>query len=135
MLNKIIKLMIKLNKKAINYDDVPVSCVIVKNNKIIAYDYNKKNKTKNPLAHAEILTIKKAAKKLNAYNLNDCELYVTLCPCNMCKEVIKESRIKKVYYILEQKKTINDTCKYEKIETDINDYFSSELSDFFNNKR
>ena len=95
-MNNIIDELIKLSNKALLNNDVPISCIIVKDNEIIAKDYNKKIKNNDPLAHAEILCIKKAAKKLKTNNLNDCEIYCLLYPCGMCREVIKEVRIKKV---------------------------------------
>lgn len=131
----IIKKIKKLNKKALKSKDVPVSCIIVKNNKIIAQEYNKKNKKNNPIAHAEILAIVKAAKRNKTWNLNDCELYVSMEPCNMCKAVLNEARIKKVYYILEKKKNVNDTTTYEMLTDAENKYFLSEIKEFFINKR
>ena len=67
-------------------------------------------------------------------NLIDCELIVILKPCGMCKEIIKESRIKKVHYFVDNFKVINDNTKYIKIKCE-NDYFSKELSEFFKDKR
>ena len=124
----------ELIDKAIKDDEVPVAAIIIKNNKIIAKAYNKVNKTNNILDHAEILAIKKASKKLNNWRLNDCELYVTLEPCSMCKEIIKKSRLNKVYYYIKQNeyKTESNT-NYEYIST--NTLFSSTLSQFFKNKR
>ena len=134
MEDRIISIFRRLNKKAISNGDVPVSCVIVKNNSIIASAYNMRVKHNDPFSHAEILAIKKACKKLNSYNLSDCILYTTLYPCNMCIEVIKESRIKKVMYILEKEKEINSKIGYEKLFVK-NNYFKEELSDFFVDKR
>ena len=95
-----------------------------------------KDKKKNsPLAHAEILAIIKATKRIKTWNLNDCELYVTLEPCEMCKSIINEARIKKVYYILSKTKKINDTVKYEQLDVADNDYFLNEIKKFFVNKR
>ena len=133
-MNQYLDILKKLNFKAKENGDIPVSAIVVKNNLIISKDYNKKIKNNNPFDHAEILAIKKACKKLNTYNLNDCELYVTLKPCKMCKEVINECRIKKVYYYIDQNKNVNDTIKYIKLE-DKNAYFSLEIKDFFKNKR
>ena len=133
----IIKELYKLCEKAYNNDDVPVSCIITRNNKIIAKEYNKKVKNNDPTAHAEILCIRKATKKLNTNNLNDCELYCSLMPCNMCKEVIKEVRIKQVYYLLNQEKNVNSKITYKKIEVDnkiFND-FKGKIKTFFSNKR
>ncbi len=131
---KYINILKKLNLKAKDNGDIPVSAIIVRENKIIAKAYNKKVKNNNPLDHAEIIAIRKACKKLKTSNLIDCELYVTLKPCGMCKEIIKEARIKKVYYILDNDKIINDTTKYYKIEDDYQ-YFKKELSLFFEDKR
>ena len=124
----------KLNKKAINNGDIPVSAIIVYKNKIISKAYNMKYKNNNPFDHAEIIAIKKASKKLKTPNLSDCEMYVTLFPCNMCREVINESKIRKVYYFAEKNKNINNKIDYIKLD-DNNLYFSGELSLFFGNKR
>ena len=78
-------------------DDVPVGAVIVCNNKIIAKSHNKKERSNDATNHAEILAISKACKKRNSWHLDDCELYVTLEPCEMCAAAIKQSRIKNVY--------------------------------------
>ena len=124
----------RLNQKAIENGDIPVSAIIIHNNKIIAKAYNQKYKNNNPFDHAEILAIKKASKKIKTPNLSECEMYVSLYPCSMCREVIKESKIKKVYYYTENNKSINNKIQYIKI--DDNDlFFSKELSSFFNNKR
>lgn len=135
MKKMIIKQLKKLNNIALKHGDVPVSCIIVKNNKIIAKEYNKRQKKNSPLAHAEILAIIKATKRIKTWNLNDCELYVTLEPCEMCKSIINEARIKKVYYIISKTKKINDTVKYEQLDVADNDYFLNEIKEFFVNKR
>ena len=124
----------RLNQKAIENGDIPVSAIIIHNNKIIAKAYNQKYKNNNPFDHAEVLAIKKASKKIKTPNLSECEMYVSLYPCSMCREVIKESKIKKVYYYTENNKSINNKIQYIKI--DDNDlFFSKELSSFFDNKR
>ena len=129
-----IKILKKLNIKAKNNGDIPVSCIIFKENVIISKAYNKKYKNNNPLDHAEIIAIKNACKKLNTTNLIDCTMLVTLKPCKMCKELIKEVRLKQVYYILDNNKEINDTTKYHKI-SDSDSYFNKELIGFFRDKR
>ena len=91
---------IKQAKIAQNKGNIPVGAVIVMNNKIISKAYNKKNSKKVSIYHAEILAIIKACKKLKSWRLNECDLYVTLEPCNMCLSAIGESRIKNVYYLL-----------------------------------
>ena len=134
MENKIIEKLIELNKRALQNGDVPVSCIITKDNKILSYAYNMKVKLNDPFAHAEIIAIKKACKKINSYNLSDCTLYTSLYPCNMCLELIKESRIKKVKYILDKEKEINSKIECEKLFVK-NEYFKEELSNFFVDKR
>ena len=84
--------------KAYKEDEVPVGCVIVKDDKIIARGHNQKEKKNNAILHAEIVTLTKAQKKLNDWHLNDCTLYVTLEPCLMCSGAIIQTRIKKVVY-------------------------------------
>ena len=88
---------LKEAKKAYKKLEVPVGAIIVKDDKIIARGYNKKESTNNCIMHAEIEAIKKASKVLNNWRLNDCEMYVTLEPCAMCAGAIINSRINKVY--------------------------------------
>ena len=129
------KLLTILNKKAIKHNEVPVSCIITKDDKIISKAYNKKITKHDSTAHAEIIAIRKAAKKLKTWNLNECRLYVTLYPCKMCLDVINEARIKEVYYILDNEKEINNNVKITKINSEKNEYFQEELKGFFKNKR
>lgn len=84
-------------KKAAALTEVPIGCVIVYDNKIIARAYNRRTTDKNVLAHAEILAIKKACKKIGDWRLEDCTMYVTLEPCPMCAGAIVQARIPKVY--------------------------------------
>lgn len=123
------------NKKALMNGDVPVSCIIMKEGKLISCEYNKKYKNNNPFDHAEILAIKKACKKLNKTNLSECEMYVTLYPCMMCQGAIIEARIKKVYYILEKEKNINNTTLYKHTFVQEKSYFEQEIKEFFKDKR
>ena len=132
---KIEKLLTILNRKAIRHNEVPVSCIITKDDKIISKAYNKKITKHDPTAHAEIIAIRKAAKKLKTWNLNECKLYVTLYPCKMCLNVINEARIKEIYYILDNEKEINNNIKIIKINSEKNNYFQDELKRFFKNKR
>lgn len=84
-------------KVAYNLDEVPIGAVIVKNNVIIGRGYNKKEKNMSVIAHAEIIAIEEAAKYLNNWRLDGCDIYVTLDPCPMCASAIKQSRIRNVY--------------------------------------
>ena len=97
---KFLNIALKEALKAFNKNEVPVGAVIVKDNKVIAKAYNKKEERKNVLAHAEILAILKASKKLNNWRLSGCVMYTTLEPCYMCMEAIKQSRIEQVFFIL-----------------------------------
>lgn len=89
---------LKEANKAFSINEVPIGCVIVKDNKIISRGYNKKESTNLATSHAEIIAINKACKKLNNWRLLDCTLYVTVEPCLMCCGAIIQSRIKKVVY-------------------------------------
>ena len=88
---------ITLAKKAAANGDVPIGCVIVYEGKVIARGYNRRNVDKTTLAHAEIMAIKKASKVLGDWRLEDCTMYVTLEPCQMCAGAIVQARIPKVY--------------------------------------
>ena len=87
---------IKQAKKAEELNEVPIGCVIVYEDKIIARGYNKRNSKKNTLFHAEIEAINKASKKLGDWRLEDCTMYITLEPCPMCAGAIVQARMKKV---------------------------------------
>lgn len=85
-------------EKALNLGEVPVGAVIVKDNKIIAKAYNIKEKNMCVTAHAEILAIEKASRKLKNWRLDGCDIYITLEPCPMCASAIKQARISNVYF-------------------------------------
>ena len=117
--------------KAFSKGEVPVGAVIVKDEKIIAKAYNKKEKTCCATNHAEILAIKKATKKLKNWRLDGCDMYVTLEPCPMCASAIKQSRIKNVYSALSNKDKnnillVNKIFDKDTINSSVN--FVNELS-------
>ncbi len=89
---------IKEAKKAELIDEVPIGCVIVKDDKVIARGHNVRETKKTPLGHAEIIAIDKASKKLKAWRLEDCDIYITLEPCIMCAGAVIQSRIRHIYY-------------------------------------
>ena len=93
---KYMKLALKQAQKAYTLGEVPIGCVIVQNDKVIGRGYNRRNTDKNTLAHAEITAIRKASKKVGDWRLEDCVLYVTLEPCQMCSGAIVQARIPRV---------------------------------------
>lgn len=138
---------IKQAKKAAQKDEVPIGCVIVKDDQIIARAYNKREMKQCSTAHAEILAIEKACKKLGSWRLEDCDLYVTLEPCPMCSGAIIQSRIRNVIFgaydpkggCMGSNMNINDVRgfnHYPDIEGGIlQDACSRLLKDFFKAKR
>ncbi len=93
---KYMKEAIRQAKKAYKLDETPIGCVIVHDGKIIGRGYNRRNTDKSPLAHAEITAIRKASRKLGDWRLEECTLYVTLEPCQMCAGAIVQSRVTRV---------------------------------------
>lgn len=135
MEEKYMRLALKEAEKAYKKKEVPVGCVIVKDNKVIAKAHNIVEKKKDSTMHAEIIAIKKASKKLNNWRLIDCDMYVTLEPCQMCKSALELSRIRKVYYSTASDNDINikkdkyiEYKKYSKITLEL-------LRSFFKKRR
>ena len=129
---------INLAKKAASKEEVPVGAIIVKNAKIIAKSYNKREKNHDILGHAEILAIKKASKRLKTWKLDNCELYVTLKPCSMCEEIIKQSRLQKVHFLVEKPTNKHEYAKTAFIKEeneDLSTIYMQILSDFFKKMR
>lgn len=87
---------IRQARKAWKLWEVPIGCVIVKNEKIIARGYNRRNTDRNTLAHAELLAIRKASRAVGDWRLEDCTMYITLEPCQMCAGAIVQARIPQV---------------------------------------
>ena len=87
---------IKLARRAARIEEVPIGCVIVYDGKIIAKGYNRRNTDKSTLAHAEIMAIRKASKIIGDWRLEECTMYVTLEPCQMCAGAIVQARIPRV---------------------------------------
>lgn len=120
---KYMRMALKQAQIAYDNEDIPVGAVLVCGDKILAKAYNKKNKLKNPLAHAEIIAINKACKKIGDFRLEDCTLYITKEPCLMCYGAIMSARIKRVVYGASDLKygcvkvgknfTFNHTCNWE----------------------
>ena len=129
---------IKLATKAALNNEVPVGAIIVYDNKIIAKGYNKREKNNSVLSHAEIECINKANKCLNNWKLTNCKLYVTLKPCSMCETVIKQARIKEVYYLLDKPLNKKEYYKTEIIQNNNKDLqleYKNILTNFFKKMR
>ena len=133
-------LCIEESKKALLHNDVPIGAIVINNGNVIAVAHNTREKDKSIIGHAEINVILLASKKLNRWNLSDCDLYVTLEPCSMCKEVIKQSRLRNCYFLLEKldfkheysKSRIENLCLND---SSIKQMYADILSSFFTNKR
>ena len=89
---------LKEAEKSANFDEVPVGAVIVKDNKIIARGHNLRESKNDPTAHAEIVAIRKACKKLKSWRLEGCTIYATIEPCSMCAGTLLWTRIKRIVY-------------------------------------
>ena len=96
MLNKFMSIAITEASKV--EKDIPIAALIVKNNEIISLQTNKREENNQTIAHAEILAINEANKKLNSWRLDDCDIYITLEPCPMCAWAIINARFKNVYF-------------------------------------
>lgn len=97
MNNKYMKLALKEAKKAFEKEEVPIGAVIVKDGKVISRAHNLRESKNQACAHAEILAIQKACKKIDSWRLENCDMYVTLEPCPMCAGAILNARIENVY--------------------------------------
>lgn len=134
MEQKYINEIIKESLKSLKTKDVPIGAIVVYDNKIIGRGHNNRLNTNDVTNHAEIIAIKKASKKTGDWRLNECDLYVTLKPCSMCMEVIKQSRIINVYYLLDKldyKKEYNNTHVCNIKDDDNKNKYNRILSDFF----
>ncbi len=125
-------LALKQAEKAKRKGEVPIGCVIVQNDKVISSGYNLRESKKNAVFHAEIIAIMKACKKLKSWRLDDCEMYVTLEPCQMCMGACKNARIKKVYAGAKSTTDLNWSSELEIID---NKECKNILVDFFRSKR
>lgn len=104
MKNYFMLLALKEALTAYKNKEVPVGCIIVVDNKVVARTHNLTRSYNDPTAHAEILAIREAASYLKNYRLNNADMYVSLEPCSMCTGAIIEARIKNLYIALEDKK-------------------------------
>lgn len=147
MTNKFMDEALKEAEKSFRLGEVPVGAVIVKDGEIIARGYNQKESSKDATAHAEIIAIKEACRRLGSWRLDDCALYVTLEPCPMCAGAIVEARIERVYIGAESPKegaagSVINILNNDKLRTNTEVYFgimeeesNKLLKEFFENLR
>ena len=144
MNEKFIKIALKEAKKAKDIGEIPVGAVIVRNGIIISKAHNLKESNNCVLDHAEIISIKKANKKLNDWRLDNCTLYTTLFPCPMCASAIQQSRISEVVYICNSnnqyidsnsKNILTNSCSNHVVKVTKYDYNTNLLYDFFKKLR
>lgn len=134
-------------KKAFEEDEVPVGCVIVKNNQILALTHNRKEQMNSATKHAEILAVEEASSKLNNWRLDGCDVYITLEPCPMCASALKQSRVSHIFCGLSNSDSKNYEIVLKILESDknnvsvpiINDLAVEKvdkiMKDFFRNRR
>ncbi len=134
-------------KKAFEEDEVPVGCVIVKKNQILALTHNRKEQMNSATKHAEILAIEEASSKLNNWRLDGCDVYITLEPCPMCASALKQARVSHIFCGLSNSDFRNYEIVLKILESDknnasvpiINDLAVEKvdkiMKDFFRNRR
>ncbi|MBE6155579.1 MAG: nucleoside deaminase [Firmicutes bacterium] len=136
---KFLKIILNEAEKALKKNEVPVGCIIVKDENILSKAHNTKQKKHACINHAEILAVLKAEKKIEDWRLDGCDLYVTLEPCKMCMEVIRQARIKNVYYLLPSKFNNEDNKKIlvKQIEENevLKEQYYQKIKEFFARKR
>ncbi len=138
---------LELARKAADLDEVPVGAVVVHEEQVIGHGFNRRESDRDPLAHAELLAINEAAKKLDRWRLFDCTLYITLEPCLMCAGAIVNSRVSRVVFgasdlkagaVVSLYQTLNDSRLNHRPEITTG-VLATEcgtiLSDFFRRKR
>jgi len=119
-------------RKAARKGEVPVGAVIVRGGKVIARAHNSRERKRNALAHAEVLAIGMACRKLKSWRLDDCVMYVTLEPCAMCMGAAVNARLEKVVFGAKSETDLN--WKVE-VEPELREECSKMLKDFFASKR
>lgn len=137
-IENIIKLLYREASKGLQELEVPVAALIINDkDEVIAIARNNRQRTNNVMGHAEIVAIQKAEKKIRDWRLNDCSMYVSLAPCRMCQEVIRESRLGHVYYLCDSEVNSFIIPNIEKLNVskETIEKFSDLLTTFFDNMR
>jgi tRNA(adenine34) deaminase len=138
---------LQLAASAAEQDEVPVGAILVKDNRMIARAFNKKEQWNSPLGHAELICLERASKKLGQWRLSGCTLYVTLEPCLMCAGGILQARVDRVVFGARDPKAgaveslyqvLNDSRLNHRVEISsgiLGDECGGILSEFFRKKR
>lgn len=138
---EIFERVLELATQAASLNEIPIGAVVVKDGEIISEAHNETEMRKSFLAHAEIIVIEKASKKIGSKYLNDCELFVSLEPCGMCLHAAMLSRITTIHYLLKSEKFGAEGKAYYKTSSQNFDdeslYIKQQelLADFFKTKR
>ena len=148
--NNYMKIAVDEALKAYDEGEIPVGAVIIKNNKIIAKTHNLKEQLKCSTKHAEILAIEEASNILNDWRLNNCEMFITMEPCIMCCGALIQSRISKIYYLIDNNKfggvgnceyLLKNNCYNHKliiekiVDFELENIVKESLQNFFMHKR
>lgn len=120
------------------HSDVPIAAMLIdENDNVVALSHNTRELNNSIIEHAEVNVILEASKKLGRWNLSDLTLLVTLKPCSMCQEIIKQARIRHVYYLLDKPayKKEYDKTVFVNYESSLANVYREKLSSFFKEKR
>ena len=136
MNNDFFDIAIKEAQKAYKKNEIPIGAVLVKKDDFFVKSHNNRQKKHYILGHAQINAILKAEKVLKDWRLDGFEMYVTLEPCKMCKMIIQEARISKVYYLIKQEGVENSQYIFvENYNVDKIECYKKMLKDFFGKLR
>lgn len=136
-MEKYLEILLKLIKKAEKKQEVPVACLILdEQGKIISKKINNRQNKYNILGHAEINAILATEKKIKDWRLDKCTMIVSLCPCELCQQIIKEARITRVYYLVDNKNNKKIISNITKIKNEkYQEEYQKILQRFFIDKR
>lgn len=129
-----LKKTIELADESLKTGDVPIGAIVIQNNEIVGFGWNTREKDQDILGHAEINALMMATKRINNWNLQGCDLYVSLKPCSMCIEIIKQCRISNVYYLLDKSSSKKEYYRtnFEKISNNfLESEYQEKISNFF----
>ena len=123
-----------LAEKALEEGEIPVGAVVVENDRVIGEGYNRQHQDSDPTAHAELVALRKAGQWKNNFRLDGAKMYVTIEPCDMCKEAIRRARISEVFYASYKAIPSTHNVEYNSVEEYSNESCKI-LKNFFQTKR